>query len=109
MSLRSTITVAWPERQISPISRFPVEKDSEDFEGFSTIRPYARWRMELFPGVMARCRPSCTLVLRKINCSAAVCGCVFMEAPYRDDLTRFECQGTRIQLNCGALKEVGAL
>src|SRR6266403_6194370 len=81
MSFPSTTTTAWPERQISPVSRFPVEKDSADFDEFSTMRPYARWRMELFSGVTETCRPACALVLRKTIFSTAACCCAVMETP----------------------------
>src|SRR5712664_612793 len=82
MSFQCTTTTAWPERQISPVSRFPVEKDSTDFDEFSRMRPYARWRIELFPGVMETCRPACALVFRKTIFSTAACCGAVMETPF---------------------------
>src|SRR5437660_9884927 len=82
MSFSSTATTAWPERQISPVSRFPVENDSLDFEESSRMRPYARWRIRLLLGVMETCRPACALVLRKIIFSTAACLSVFLVTTY---------------------------
>src|SRR5882672_369055 len=97
MSFPSTTTTAWPERQISPVSRFPVEKDSADFDEFSRMRPYARWRMELFSGVMETCRPACALVLRKTIFSTAACCCGVMETPSSEQLMRFKRRDTLIR------------
>src|SRR5438094_8540847 len=84
MSFSSTATTAWPERQISPVSRFPVENDSLDFEESSRMRPYARWRIRLLLGVMETYRPACALVLRKIIFSTAACFSVVVRAPSQE-------------------------
>src|SRR6266404_2923590 len=83
ISLASTETVASPERQIRPVSRSAVERDSLGFAAFRIMRLYPRWFMELFFGLMQTRRPVWALVLRKMFFSVAVeTGALMSNSPW---------------------------
>src|SRR5260370_40926868 len=84
MSLPPTRTAASPERQISPVSRSPVEKETEGFEAFRMMRPYARCWLVLLPGETEMLRPTWALVLRKTIFSLGTCAAVVMITPWQN-------------------------